>query len=56
VAPYKPVLRGVLITGGEPLYLGDPPDTLEWPPQKISGAYLSSFLSTHGHFRTPVAA
>jgi sulfide:quinone oxidoreductase len=52
---YEPVLRGVMITGGEPLYLGDPPDALEWPPQKISGAYLSSYLSTHGHFRTPAA-
>jgi sulfide:quinone oxidoreductase len=55
---YAQVLRGVLFTGREPLLLGEPPDgeeALMWP-QKIAGAYLSTYLATHGHFRTPVAA
>ena len=63
--PYRPVLRGLLLTGDEPLYLraelgpgGErehrhlpAPGTwshgaLWWPPGKVAGRYLTSFLAT----------
>ena len=53
--PFRPVLRGKLITGDESLHLrsdvaggggGDEAslDCLWWPPHKISGRYLAPFL------------
>jgi len=53
--PFRPVLRGLLLTGGEPLYVrreltrdpGEAPvgsDPLWWPPAKIVGRYLAPFL------------
>jgi sulfide:quinone oxidoreductase len=54
--PFKPVLRGLLLTGGPPSYLRgglatDPDggltdvEPLWWPPSKIAGRYLSRYLS-----------
>jgi sulfide:quinone oxidoreductase len=53
--PFRPMLRGKLLTGGESLNLradvaggggeGEAsPDTLWWPPHKISARYLAPFL------------
>ncbi len=52
---FRPVLRGLLLTGGEPRYLrGDAgpgaagsvsPEPLWWPPAKVAGRYLAPFLS-----------
>ncbi len=53
--PFRPVLRGVLLTGGAPQYVrsGVPdadaevagaPYPLWWPPTKIAGRYLSPYL------------
>ncbi len=53
--PFRPVLRGLLLTGSEPRYLrreltptGETssvsPDPLWWPPAKIVGHYLAPFL------------
>jgi sulfide:quinone oxidoreductase len=56
--PFRPVLRGVLLTGGRPRYLrtdirggaGDDSiiagEPLWWPPNKLSGRYLAPYLST----------
>ena len=56
--PFRPVLRGVLLTGGPPRYLradisGDAGDdsaisteALWWPPDKIAGRYLGPYLSS----------
>jgi sulfide:quinone oxidoreductase len=60
--PFRPVLRGKLLTGGESVNLradvaggsGDPeasPDYLWWPPHKIASRYLSPFLY-HGESHT----
>jgi sulfide:quinone oxidoreductase len=55
--PFRPVLRGLLLTGGPPMYLraelrGGLGETsradvepLWWPPSKIAGRYLSSYLA-----------
>jgi sulfide:quinone oxidoreductase len=55
--PFRPVLRGVLLTGGPARYLradisggaGDDSiiagDALWWPPNKLSGRYLAPYLS-----------
>jgi sulfide:quinone oxidoreductase len=55
--PFKPVLRGKLLTGARPLYLrgdrsggaGDDStssgQTLWWPPGKVAGAYLAPYLA-----------
>jgi sulfide:quinone oxidoreductase len=52
--PYKPVLRGLLLTGLSPRFLraesaASVVDTqpLWWPPAKIVGRYLSPFLAHH---------
>jgi sulfide:quinone oxidoreductase len=59
-APLKPVLRGILLTGGEPLYLrarlsaeGEPLGPADvsrralWsPPGKLAGRYLAPLLAT----------
>jgi sulfide:quinone oxidoreductase len=52
--PYRPVLRGMLLTGGRPRYLrragaaslaaGDAP---WWPPHKIAGRELAPYLTAH---------
>src|SRR5829696_6880695 len=56
--PFRPVLRGLLLTGRQPRYLmhdlasgsGGPswasPEPLWWPPAKIVGHYLAPFLAT----------
>jgi len=56
--PFRPVLRGVLLTGGAPRYLrsdisggaGDDStisgEALWWPPDKIAGRYLAPYLSS----------
>lgn len=51
--PYRPLLRGMLLTGGEPLHLRpDPPGALEvseellcGPPGKIAGRHLAPYLA-----------
>jgi sulfide:quinone oxidoreductase len=54
--PFRPVLRGLLLTGAEPRFLrgeltgagetsGASPDPLWWPPAKIVGHYLAPFLA-----------
>jgi len=55
VLPFRPVLRGMLLTGGEPRFMrsgvpgADPdiPDAwypLWWPPTKIAGGHLAPYL------------
>jgi sulfide:quinone oxidoreductase len=56
--PFRPILRGILLTGGPERYLradisggaGDDStisgDALWWPPDKISGRYLAPYLSS----------
>jgi sulfide:quinone oxidoreductase len=56
--PFRPVLRGVLLTGGRARYLradisggaGDDSniagEALWWPPNKLSGRYLAPYLSS----------
>ena len=57
--PFRPVLRGMLFTGEDPLYLrsdvpGADPDVpgawypLWWPPTKIAGRYLAPYLFERG--------
>ena len=58
--PFRPVLRGLLLTGGVPRYLrsepGAPADrvsevadhALWWPPSKIAGRFLSPYLALRG--------
>ena len=57
--PFKPVLRGLLLTGRSPHYLRTDlsgghghaladPDPLWWPPAKIVGRYLTPFLAERG--------
>jgi sulfide:quinone oxidoreductase len=54
-APFRPMLRGMLFTGDEPLYMRSrvpeaDPDVpgawypLWWPPTKVAGRYLAPFL------------
>lgn len=50
-APFRPVLRGLLLTGREPRYLEGSGDggvastrPLWWPPAKVSGRYLAPYL------------
>ena len=55
--PFRPVLRGLLLTGAEPHYLRSDPsgeageasrasrEPLWWPPAKIVGRYLAPFLA-----------
>jgi sulfide:quinone oxidoreductase len=55
--PFRPVLRGKLLTGYESLHLRSPltggagegvasPDYLWWPPHKVGGRYLASWLAS----------
>jgi len=57
-APFQPMLRGMLFTGDEPVYMrSGVPDVdpevpgawypLWWPPTKIAGRYLGPYLSEH---------
>jgi sulfide:quinone oxidoreductase len=62
---FKPVLRGLLLTGGAPRYLRSEPhggrgdtstvagEPLWWPPGKIVGRYLAPFLATYGGLEIP---
>jgi sulfide:quinone oxidoreductase len=54
--PFRPVLRGKVLTGDESLHLRHDPaggagegvatdDFLWWPPHKISGRYLAAWLA-----------
>ncbi len=57
---FQPVLRGLLLTGGGPLYLRTEPaagpghtgtitgEALWWPPSKIVGRHLAPFLAGRG--------
>jgi sulfide:quinone oxidoreductase len=65
--PYEPVLRGLLLTGGEATYLrrerGGPTEVssemLWWPPGKIVGRHLAPYLAGHlelGHPRSADSA
>jgi sulfide:quinone oxidoreductase len=57
-APFRPVLRGVLLTGGPARYLradisgaaGDDSivsdEAIWWPPNKLAGRYLAPYLSS----------
>jgi sulfide:quinone oxidoreductase len=54
--PFRPILRGLLLTGLSPRYMRAEPGThgsvidtepLWWPPAKIVGRYLAPFLATH---------
>lgn len=61
--PYKPVLRGLLLTGMAPRFLRSEDsasivDTqpLWWPPAKIVGRYLSPFLAQQLGLAASVAA
>ena len=54
--PFRPVLRGLLLTGMVPRYLraepGTPASTVDteplwWPPAKIVGRHLAPFLAAH---------
>jgi sulfide:quinone oxidoreductase len=58
-SPFVPALRGMLFTGGEPLYMrsqvpgADPavPGAwypLWWPPTKVAGRYLAPYLFARG--------
>jgi sulfide:quinone oxidoreductase len=58
-SPFAPALRGMLFTGGEPLYMrsevpGADPDVpgawypLWWPPTKVAGRYLAPYLFERG--------
>jgi sulfide:quinone oxidoreductase len=51
---FRPVLRGLLLTGSNPRFLRAESGTslveaqpLWWPPEKIAGRYLSTFLTEH---------
>jgi sulfide:quinone oxidoreductase len=61
---FRPVLRGLLLTGDTPRYLsrnplGDPDewsavadDALWWPPSKIAGRYLAPFLARYAELES----
>ena len=66
--PFLPVLRGMLFTGEQPIYLRNPtvdqvhlPAEADlvapwWPPHKIFGTQLAPYLATHADLLVPVAA
>jgi len=60
--PFRPILRGLVLTGGTPQFLRAEvfrssrrtstaePDALWWPPGKIAGRYLGPFLAERAEF------
>jgi sulfide:quinone oxidoreductase len=61
--PFRPVLRGMLFTGGPPVYLRAEPSggrgesvagdgALWWPPSKIAGRYLAPYLALRPGLQT----
>ncbi len=64
--PYRPVLRGLLLTGEQPTYLRRPLDEddglslghepLWWPPHKIAGRYLAPYLAGDLDLAAPPSA
>ena len=62
--PYRPVLRGRLLTGprerflprGDDPRLGDTSRALWWPPARVSGRYLAPYLEQHGLVALPLCA
>lgn len=66
--PFRPVLRGLLLTGSVPRYLrreitggfGETSsvsrEPLWWPPAKIVGRYIAPFLATLAEVETPKEA
>jgi sulfide:quinone oxidoreductase len=56
VRPYKPKLQGLLLTGGDPVYLERRPHAppasqasdafLWWPPHKVVGRHLGPYLES----------
>jgi CBS domain-containing protein len=66
--PFRPVLRGLLLTGRQPRYLRHPitggagdasaasPEPLWWPPAKIVGRYLAPFLGAFAGVESPPEA
>ena len=65
--PFRPVLRGLLLTGRQPRYLRHEltggsgpsssvsPEPLWWPPGKIVGRYLAPFLASVAGVDPPAA-
>jgi sulfide:quinone oxidoreductase len=65
--PFRPVLRGLLLTGAEPAFLraelsggrgetsAAAPHALWWPPGKIAGGYLAPYLAALGNAELPPA-
>jgi sulfide:quinone oxidoreductase len=63
--PFNPVIHGMLLTDGKPVYLtarisgghgfsSEITDTPTWsPPAKIAAKYLAPYLDTHDHESTP---
>jgi sulfide:quinone oxidoreductase len=62
--PFEPVLRGQLLTGEDSLHMNNrlgggagggevSPDCLWWPPNKVAGRYLPTFLSYEGAIDDP---
>jgi sulfide:quinone oxidoreductase len=59
--PYRPTLRGKLLTGRRPQYLSRTPgapgeaseDAPWWPPHKIAGRHLGPYLAAHPELREP---
>ena len=62
--PFRPVLRGLLLTGGGPRYLrheltgagevdSASPDPLWWPPAKIVGRHFAPFLAGFAGLESP---
>jgi sulfide:quinone oxidoreductase len=59
--PFRPVLRGAVLTGGGPMYLrADPvgggdssaaPSSLWWPPSKVAGRLLAPYLAAKAGYR-----
>ena len=61
--PFRPIIRGLLLTGGVDRYLRAEASgrssiidatPLWWPPAKIVGRYLAPFLATHAGIREDV--
>ena len=62
--PFRPVLRGALLTGAGPRYMRtdalDASDTVSrstlwWPPAKVAGKYLAPYLASRAGYKLPKA-